>query len=224
MTDETSKPCTVKQDSPCPACPLPDKIHCRWNRQVLNGFFAIAFPAFIGTLVLLVMFFFITGHWWPIVFYFILIIVIFTCEIKFLCSHCPYYAADEKILKCLGNNGALKIWKCNPAPMTGGEKTLMKLLVAIFYLLIPVITTVVVLGILLTGPYDMIVRAGAAGVAILTLWSCWSFITIMKAFYCSKCVNFSCPLNTVKKQVVDDYLRKNDVMREAWEKSGYKPD
>ena len=42
-----------------------------------------------------------------------------------------------------------------------------------------------------------------------------------QTFFYPKCVNFSCPLNTVPKPVVDAYLKKNDVMREAWERSGW---
>jgi hypothetical protein len=38
---------------------------------------------------------------------------------------------------------------------------------------------------------------------------------------CSKCPNFSCPLNVVPKSVVDDYLRHNTVMRKAWEEQGH---
>lgn len=33
-------------------------------------------------------------------------------------------------------------------------------------------------------------------------------------------VYFSCPLNKAPKEVVDSYLEKNPVMKEAWESSG----
>ena len=44
---------------------------------------------------------------------------------------------------------------------------------------------------------------------------------------CSRCLNFSCPANTVPKQTVDAYLRRNPGIRAAavkgtaWEASGY---
>jgi len=41
------------------------------------------------------------------------------------------------------------------------------------------------------------------GMVIMTLGECWSFLVIMKVFYCSMCINFSCPLNTVEKRIVD---------------------
>jgi hypothetical protein len=31
-------------------------------------------------------------------------------------------------------------------------------------------------------------------------------------------------LNTVAKPVIDEYLKKNDVMRKAWEESGWQLD
>ncbi len=203
MVDEKDKPCTVKGESTCTSCMLPDKIHCRWSHKVLNGFYAIGFPAFLGTLILLVMLNFITGQWWPIVLYILLVIIIFGYEIKFLCSHCPYYAGDEKSLKCLGNKGAPKIYQYNPGPMNGIEKNLMKMLIALFYGIIPVLGAIVTLFLVFTGPYDLISKTGAMGMVIMTLGECWSFLVIMKVFYCSMCINFSCPLNTVEKRIVD---------------------
>jgi hypothetical protein len=47
------------------------------------------------------------------------------------------------------------------------------------------------------------------------------WIISMHFLSCSKCPNFSCPLNNVPKVVVDDYLKHNSVMRRAWENQGY---
>ena len=38
---------------------------------------------------------------------------------------------------------------------------------------------------------------------------------------CPRCVNFSCPLNRAPKKVVDAFLKRNAVMRKAWEEKGY---
>ena len=35
---------------------------------------------------------------------------------------------------------------------------------------------------------------------------------------CTKCVNFSCPFNKVPKELIDAYLDKSPVMKNAWEK------
>jgi hypothetical protein len=48
------------------------------------------------------------------------------------------------------------------------------------------------------------------------------FFVILGKNTCSKCVNFSCFFSRVPKEVVDEYLKKNEVMRKAWEEAGYK--
>ena len=35
-----------------------------------------------------------------------------------------------------------------------------------------------------------------------------SFVATLRRFFCTKCVNFSCPLNTVPKPIVNAYLIK----------------
>jgi hypothetical protein len=69
--------------------------------------------------------------------------------------------------------------------------------------------------------FGLIPLAGMIALTVGSLATSLSFVSMLNTFYCNKCVNFSCPYNTVPKVVVDDYLRKNKVMKEAWEKSGY---
>jgi hypothetical protein len=38
---------------------------------------------------------------------------------------------------------------------------------------------------------------------------------------CTRCINFSCPLNSVPKELVDIYLQHNPAMLAAWQASGY---
>jgi hypothetical protein len=47
------------------------------------------------------------------------------------------------------------------------------------------------------------------------------FFWTLRRYTCSQCVNFSCPLNSVPKEIVDAYLGRNPVMWQAWEESGY---
>ena len=58
----------------------------------------------------------------------------------------------------------------------------------------------------------------------MTLVALVVFLAIMKIYYCSMCVNFSCPLNSVAKEDIDAYLEKNEVMKKAWLSRGYIPD
>jgi hypothetical protein len=50
----------------------------------------------------------------------------------------------------------------------------------------------------------------------------WTGVLVGKL--CPKCLNFSCPFNRVPKDVVDAFLRRNLVMRRAWEAKGYELD
>jgi hypothetical protein len=216
-------PCTVRDDADCGACEIRPALHCRWDKNILKSFIAVACPTFVATLIILVLIWILTGQWWPVAAYFLLVSAYFGYEIRFLCSHCPFYAGGGRTLRCLGNNGAPKVWAYSPAPMTGGEKLLMLGLVATFYIIVPSIAGIVLLWLAWSGGMGSFALAATAGVFIMALCGSAVFFQIMKTFYCSMCVNFSCPLNTVEKRVVDDYLSKNDAMREAWEESGYRP-
>jgi hypothetical protein len=72
--------------------------------------------------------------------------------------------------------------------------------------------------------YGLLPLLGLGGLFIGILTTSLSFINSLNLLYCPNCVNFSCPLNTVPKAIIDEYLRMNYVMREAWLKSGWKID
>ena len=57
---------------------------------------------------------------------------------------------------------------------------------------------------------------------ILTSIGLIIFLGILIKRRCARCINFSCVFNHVPKEVVDDFLKKNPIMKEAWEKTGYK--
>jgi hypothetical protein len=69
--------------------------------------------------------------------------------------------------------------------------------------------------------YGQISLLGLVGIMVASLVAGVSFVLVVRIFFCSTCVNFSCPLNAVPKTVIDGYLKKNDVMRKAWEESGW---
>ena len=48
------------------------------------------------------------------------------------------------------------------------------------------------------------------------------FLGILIGRRCAQCVNFSCIFNRVPKVIVDDYLKKDPIMNDAWERDGYK--
>ena len=127
-------------------------------------------------------------------------------EIRILCSHCPYYAEEEKTLHCIANYSSLKLWKYHPEPMNVSEKIQLFIgfIVLVGYPLIFLIIS------------HQIIIFIASVIEIVILF------TFLITKRCGSCLNFSCPFNHVKKEVVDSFLKKNPVMRKAWEDTGYK--
>ena len=199
----------------CPNCSVFGKLMCRfdikdmvyflvpvlgnwitWLAGIIHGFIN-------GGLSLFQLIFFFSSYIGYLVFFFQI------WENKILCSHCPYYAfEDEKTVKCHANYGLYKAWKYNPVPMSRSERIQFLISISIFagYPLI----------------FLILVQMYVYSIFLLIFAITW--ILSMHFLSCSKCPNFSCPLNNVPKDIVDNYLRQNDVMRKAWEEKGYKLD
>jgi len=195
--------CTSSHESNCTGCPISGKLKCRFSAsewlKFLFLFSAFLVPGLIGMN---------QGGYsnqigWMFVFW-----IVFFCfwEIKILCSHCPFYAKEGFGLECIANFGCPKFWKYNPAPINRWEK---------FQL-------VVGFGILFGYPIYFSIIGEQYLWAGLTALGTIVFFVILGKNTCSKCVNFSCLFNRVPKEVVDEYLQKNEVMRKAWEEAGYK--
>lgn len=129
-------------------------------------------------------------------------------EIRILCSHCPFYAEKGSVLHCPANYGLPKVWKYHPEPMSLFEK----------------VALVIGIAILFGYPLPFLILGSQFVLLGLTCYAGVLWFFVMQKDVCSKCVNFSCPLSRVPKEVVDEYLRRNAVIREAWEAKGYKLD
>ncbi|MHA1784217.1 MAG: hypothetical protein ACTSVE_03395, partial [Candidatus Helarchaeota archaeon] len=123
--------------------------------------------------------------------------------------HCPYYSeGDTKILHCYANHGFIKTAKFNPAPLTKSEKIqfVVGVLTFAFY---PV-------------PFLIIGLAGMQYIILIIMLIGVAFWFLALRFkICKDCINFSCPFNQVPKKVVDAFLDRNPIIKEAWKKSGY---
>ena len=219
--------CTWDEHADCQNCTIHGKLACKWDRKILLGFHGISWPSVLTALIGIVLVGILTQVWWPLysfIIYFFLMFGLF--EIRFLCSHCPYYAEEGKILHCLANHGSYKFWSYHPEPMNKFEKFMMIFLIVTIFFVFPL--SIMGYGIaylsLNYATYGLIALLGFIGITLANLISSISFVTTLKIFYCANCVNFSCSLNTVPKPVIDAYLRMNDVMREAWIKSGWQID
>lgn len=194
-----------KPHTDCKKCGLDEKLMCKYDLKDTIIFvtpFLIAFvPIIIGVLA--------SGLWlWLIAYFGYLVFFFIAWENRILCSHCPYYAEEGKTLQCHANYGLPKMYKYHPEPMSRSEQVQFILGVIIF-IAFPI--TLLLIG----GQYLMLFIA-LIGVG---LW-----LTALLIHACKICINFSCPLNRVPKEIVNEYLKHNDVMREAWERKGYKID
>lgn len=199
----------------CPNCSVFGKLMCRFDIKDMVYFivpvlanwitwFAGIIHGFInGRLSLFQLIFFFSSYIGYLVFFFQI------WENKILCSHCPYYAfEEEKTVKCYANYGLHKVWKYNPVPMSRSERIQFLISILIF-----------------AGyPFIFLILARMYVYFMFLLIFAITWILSMHFLSCSKCPNFSCPLNNVPKDIVDNYLRQNDVMRKAWEEKGYKLD
>jgi len=216
--------CTLAENSACASCGIKGELACKWDQNILSGFYAIALPAVIMAGLGIVFSSFITGAWWPLIAYVVYFLVMFNVfEIRFLCSHCPYYAEAGNVLHCLANHGSFKLWRYHPEPMNKFEQSMMYVLLGTIFFIFPLAITGYGLWTVATqyASFGLLPLLGLAGLSIGMLATSLSFVSTLKRFYCTQCVNFSCPLNSVSKPVVDAYLKRNPVMRQAWEASGY---
>lgn len=132
----------------------------------------------------------------------------FVWEARVLCSHCPMWAEESRVLHCHANGGVVKIWPYRPGPMSRSEQ----------------VQFLVGAGMWAGFPFVFMLLGGEYLLALIGLVAVASGVYGVLRTACNRCLNFSCPGNTVPKEVVDDYLRRNPVMRAAWEASGYRLD
>ncbi len=183
----------------CHDCGLSDKLVCHFNIIQLFGFLFVVSPSFIIAGIIIIKFNpFLLFPW------VVLILSYFGfVEIRVMCSHCPHYAESEiKTLKCWANYGSPKLWKYRPGPMSLSEKI-------IFYLGFTIILIYPITFFILENSYIFL---GLYFVFIIL-----SKLALNK-YYCTHCINFSCPLNNVNEEIRNKFFRKNPIVRETWKK------
>ena len=195
--------CTWRPVSACDDCQIAEVLQCRFERQDLVSFLLNFLPfgtaAIAGTII--------GGYGWYLLGWLAYAVsFFFIWEARVLCSHCPYWAEEGRILRCHANYGVLKIWQYRPAPTSTSEKAQF----------------IVGALILIAYPFPFMLLGGQYVLALIALSTAFGFGFNLRRHACVRCVNFSCPLNGVPRPVVDAYLRRNPGMREAWEESGYR--
>ena len=197
--------CSCSDESRCGNCGQSKELNCRFNYKGLLQFYLIFLPFLIFSLIGVRE----AGYSSFIKGWGVMAIVFFGFwEIYILCSHCPYYARKGFTLKCLANHGCPKFWKYNPGPIGSFKKAQL------------------IIGFIAMGGYPFIFMAlgNQPLYFVLSLAGLMFFFGALLRFKCTRCINFSCFFNRVPKELADDYIIKNPVMKEAWEKAGYRFD
>ena len=197
--------CTHRPVEECAGCNVEGSLMCRFDTRDMAGFFLGFVPIGIAMVAGMIL----GGYgWWLLGWLVIWILFFFVVEGRVLCSHCPYWAEEGWVLHCHANYGVIKFWRFRPGPMSRLEKILFGAGAAVFGLY----------------PVVFMILGGQWLLLAITLAATASAALNVQRTACVRCINFSCPANAVPKSLVDAYLRRNPVMREAWEASGYRLD
>jgi hypothetical protein len=191
------RPIATCESSTCNDCPIDTKVHCHFSLKDLIHFLLISLPPFLlgGAGI-----YDISG--WLLLIWVIFVIAFFGfIEIRVLCSHCPHYAESEKTLKCWANYGSLKLWKYRLGPMTIPEKIIL------------------LGGFLIVWGYPLLFLVFGRQLFLLIVYliTTVGFFVTLKTFLCSQCMNFACPLNSVNKEIRDQFFVRNPSVAKAWE-------
>ncbi|MHA1605855.1 MAG: hypothetical protein ACTSV0_08610 [Candidatus Freyarchaeota archaeon] len=198
-------------------------MNCRWDRGLLCRLWLFLFTYTVISFSGIVIVGFLTEVWWTLIVYIIFFLIFFLVfEIRVLCSHCPFYAENSRILHCLGNYGTPKLWRYHPEPLNRFEKASL-ILGFSFFAGFPLLTEAYGVWFLLNHytNYGSVTIFGYMSVTLATLGALIALFYVLRKFYCSKCINFSCPFNTVPRSILNEYLKRNPVIKEAWKKKGY---
>jgi fatty acid desaturase len=213
--------CTFNSNSNCDRCKNQNKIDCKLDKNQQKISMLVVFSSLIIGTFGLILTGLIFNNWWILISYIVFVLLFFfVIENRITCSHCPYYAGKNKRLDCPGNNIFPKIWKYHPEPMNRYEKfgsafgfvliggiPLFLLLYSIWFFLSnnPNASWIVIIALI--------------GVILAIILSFSMFYTLFLFNFCKRCINFSCMFNKVSKENVDEYFKRNPVIKKAWEKS-----
>jgi len=217
--------CTFRDEAQSGECGLNNSLGCRYSKRDFWFFTLNQIPLAIMALFSLVYMGLLAGSWWALIIYVIVALSFFGLglETRVLCSHCPYWTNDGKLLNCWAYSNTYKLWRYRPEPMNTLEKAILVSLFT-FLSIFPVIMTSYGIWLVTasSSSINLFMLLGVIGITAGTLLAGMQFFYILQSHFCCRCVNFSCPLNRVSAEIIKAFLDRNPVMKEAFEKSGYK--
>jgi len=193
-------PCTAKTALSCEDCSLNGPLMCRFEKRDLAFFLVICLPFFVTA---------IGGGiaagfgWWLFGWLAYEFFFFYVWEARVLCSHCPSWAENGRVLHCHANYGVIKLWKYRPGPMSRPEQVQF-IAGSLLLVLYPLIFMVIGREYLL---------------ATIGLVSATSFAYLLWQNCCDRCGNFSCPLNHVETATRQAFFKRNPVILAAWKAS-----
>jgi hypothetical protein len=190
-------PCTAQPAAACADCDLQDRLMCRYEARDSTHFFMIILPFFVTAIGGMIS----AGvGWWLLGWLAYMLFFFFIWEARVLCSHCPYWAEEAGVLRCHANYGVIKIWRYRPGPMSRSEQ-IQFLAGVVVFILYPLVFLMIGQACLLAG---------------IGLVSGISFGYLLRRNICTRCVNFSCPLNGVPKETRQAFFSRNPTIAQAW--------
>jgi hypothetical protein len=189
--------CTARPADDCAGCGLAGRLMCRYDRRDSVVFFMAALPFFFTSIVGSIL----GGYGGWLLAWLAYALFFFTVwEGRVLCSHCPYWAEEGRILRCHANYGVFKLWRYRPGPMSRWEQAQF-----------------VAGALLLVGfPFPLLLAAREFLPAAVCLVSLASAVYFVYRNACTRCVNFSCPFNAVPPQTRAEFFRRNPPIARAW--------
>ena len=193
---DPSQPIATCVANDCAGCPVQGKIHCHFRFRDLLYFLVISLPGLVigGAGVLA------AGAWHLVLWIAMMAGFFGFVEIRVMCAHCPHYVEEGKTLGCWANYGAPKLWQYRPGPMSAIEKW-------IFFTGFTVIWGY---------PLPSLILGAKWFLLVLYLLTNAGFFMTLKMFLCTRCMNFACPLNSVGKDVRDQFFQRNPSVAKHW--------
>jgi len=193
---DPKEPIATCDSGDCGTCTIGEEVHCHFDGSDLTVFFfAIAPWALTGAAGI-----WMFGVWWFAPWAALIVGHFGFAEIRVLCVHCAHYAKQGKSLRCWTSFGSPRLWKYRPGPMSAMEK-------AVF-----------LGGLALVMAYPLVFLALGGRWLLLTFGALaliGFFVTLGHRF-CSRCMNFSCPLNRVDEEVRSAFFELNPKVADAW--------
>jgi hypothetical protein len=195
-------PCTARPPAECGDCRLAGGLMCRYEKRDTTQIFMIMMPFLITTVAGAVR----SGFGvWLLGILACAIFFFFLWEARVLCSHCPQWAVAGRMLRCHANYGVVKLWKYRPGPMSRSDQ----------------VQFLSGASLLIAFPLAILILGREYLPAVIALATAVGGFYLLRRNICTRCINFSCPLNGVPQPLIDAYWRHAPEIRKLWMAHGY---